>query len=146
MLRAIESLTKQKIEVATVPTVAELRARRLDVTRASMRERILAGNLDDVRVVVDSLSQEFDIVNIAAAAVKLLHEAEAGDESERDIPTVSLQQGPRDRAERGDRAGRDAGRGPQRPGKVWAAGAQRPRDPRSGPDRGRGGETALGKW
>ncbi len=142
-LRAIESLTKQKIEVATVPTVAELRARRLDVTRASIRERILAGSLDDVRVVVDSLSQEFDIVNIAAAAVKLLHEAEAGDESERDIPAVSLQQGSRDRGERGDRAGRDDGRRPERPGKVWAAGAQRPRDPKPGPARGRGAEGGL---
>jgi ATP-dependent RNA helicase DeaD len=145
-LRAIESLTKQKIEVATVPTVAELRARRLDVTRASIRERILAGNLDDVRVVVDSLSQEFDIVNIAAAAVKLLHEAEAGEESERDIPAVSLQQGPRDRGdrgERGDRGNRDEGRRPERPGKVWAAGAQRPREPRPGQApsaRGAGGD------
>ena len=40
---------KQKIEVATVPTVADLRARRLELTRASLRERILAGGLDDVR-------------------------------------------------------------------------------------------------
>ncbi len=95
-LRAIESLTKQKIEVATVPTVAELRARRLDVTRASVRERILAGDLDDVRVVVDSLSQEFDIVSVAAAAVKLLHEADAGEESDRDIPSPSVHAGPRE--------------------------------------------------
>ena len=94
LLRSIESFTKQKIEVATVPTVAELRARRLDVTRASIRERILAGGLDDVRVVVESLSQEFDIVDIAAAAVKLAHEAEAGDEVERDIPAPAPQERP----------------------------------------------------
>ncbi len=37
MLRNIEALTRQKIEVATVPTVAELRARRLDLLRASLR-------------------------------------------------------------------------------------------------------------
>ena len=42
MLRTIESFTKQKIDVLTVPTVAELRARRLDVTRASIREIILS--------------------------------------------------------------------------------------------------------
>jgi ATP-dependent RNA helicase DeaD len=89
LLRNIERLTKQKIEVATVPTVAELRARRLDITRASLRECILAGGLDDVRVVVESLAEEFDIVNIAAAAVKLAHAAEAGDEAERDIPVVT---------------------------------------------------------
>ena len=39
LLRSIEAATKQKIEVATVPTVADLRARRLELTRPSMRER-----------------------------------------------------------------------------------------------------------
>jgi ATP-dependent RNA helicase DeaD len=88
LLRTIEAFTKQKIAVVTVPTVAEIRARRLDVTKASLRERILAGDLDDVRVVVESLAQEFDLVTIAAAAVKLVHLAEAGDETEREIPVV----------------------------------------------------------
>ncbi len=88
LLRSIETFTKQKIDVATVPTIAELRARRLDVTRASIRESILAGGLDDVRVVVDTLAQEFDIVDIAAAAVKLAHLVEAGPDLEHDIPAV----------------------------------------------------------
>jgi ATP-dependent RNA helicase DeaD len=88
LLRSIESFTKQKIDVATVPTIAELRARRLDVTRASIRESLLAGGLDDVRVVVDTLAQEFDIVDIAAAAVKLAHAAEAGPDLEHEIPAV----------------------------------------------------------
>jgi ATP-dependent RNA helicase DeaD len=96
LLRSIESFTKQKIEILTVPTVAELRARRLDVTRASIRELILAGELDDVRVVVETLAQEFDILAIASAAVKLAHQAEAGDDSERDIPVVT----PREREPR----------------------------------------------
>jgi ATP-dependent RNA helicase DeaD len=106
MLRTIEAFTKQKIEILTVPTVAELRARRLDVTRASIRELILAGDLDDVRVVVDTLSREFDIVDIATAAVKLAHQAQAGDEAERDIPAVV----PHDRpAARDNRPAREAG-------------------------------------
>ena len=53
-------------------------ARRLELTRASLRERILAGDLDDVRVVVQSLAEEFDILDVAAAAVKIAHEASAG--------------------------------------------------------------------
>ena len=77
-----------------MPTVAELRGKRLDVTRASIRELILAGELDDVRVVVDTLAQEFDIVAIASAAVKLAHQAEAGDEAERDIPVVVAHERP----------------------------------------------------
>jgi ATP-dependent RNA helicase DeaD len=99
LLRAIESFTRQKIDVATVPTVADLRARRLDITRASLREQLLAGELDDVRVVVDTLAQEFDIVDIAAAAVKLAHAAEAGAAAEEEIPTAAPQ---RERPQRGD--------------------------------------------
>jgi len=78
LLRAIEHFTRTRIEIATVPTVADLRARQLDLTRASLRERLLARDFDDVRVVVESLAVEFDIVDIAAAAVKLAHAA-AGD-------------------------------------------------------------------
>jgi ATP-dependent RNA helicase DeaD len=89
LLRSIESFTKQKIEVATVPTVADLRTRRLDITRASLRERLLAGDLDHTRVVVESLAQEFDIIDIAAAAVHLAHSAIAGDGDDREIPAVT---------------------------------------------------------
>jgi ATP-dependent RNA helicase DeaD len=89
LLRSIEAMTKQKIEVATVPTVADLRAKRLDITRASLRERLLAGDLDHTRVVVESLAGEFDIVDIAAAAVHLAHAAIAGDSDDREIPVAS---------------------------------------------------------
>jgi ATP-dependent RNA helicase DeaD len=85
LLRNIEAFTKQKIESARVPSVADLRARRLERTRAAVRERILAGDLDDVRVVVESLAEEFDVMEVAAAAVKMAHAAtgsEAGDEEE----------------------------------------------------------------
>ncbi len=111
LLRSIEAFTKQKIEVQTVPTVADLRARRLDLTSASLRERILAGDLDDVRVVVETLAQEFDIVDVAAAAVKLAHAAVAGDGEEHEIPAITL-----DRGERGAK-GRPPAKGyPQVPG------------------------------
>ena len=82
LLRSIEQLTKQKIEIATVPTVADLRSRRLELTRASIRERIVAGDLDDVRVVVESLAEEFDLLDVAAAAVKIAHTIAAGDGQE----------------------------------------------------------------
>src|SRR4051795_9538904 len=138
MLRSIESFTKQKIEILTVPTVAELRARRLDVTRASIRELILAGDLDDVRVVVDTLSQEFDIVAVASAAVKLAHQAEAGDDAERDIPVVVAHERPAprgfrpDREMRGPRDGRETRepRPPQRFSKGAIVGPASPREKR----------------
>jgi ATP-dependent RNA helicase DeaD len=108
LLRSIEALTKQKIEVATVPTVADLRARRLEVTRATLRERLVAGDLDDVRVVVEALSNEFDVVDIAAAAVKLAHAAIAGDGSEEEVPAAPARREPPRSAVRpskGERAG-----------------------------------------
>jgi len=74
-LRNIERLTKQKIDVASLPTVADLRARRLELTRASVRESILEGDLDRFRVVVESLSDEFDLFDIALGAVKMGHAA-----------------------------------------------------------------------
>ena len=91
LLRVIENFTRTRIEVATVPTVADLRARQLDLTRASLRERLLAKDFDDVRVVVESLAEEFDIVDIAAAAVKLAHAAAAdgAGASDREIPAAA---------------------------------------------------------
>jgi len=89
LLRNIEQQTKQKIEIATVPTVADLHARRLELTRASIREAVLAGDLERFRVVVDSLAQEFDVMDVAAAAVRVAHEGEGGHDEE-EIPSVAL--------------------------------------------------------
>jgi len=97
LLRAIEQFTKAKIENATLPTVADLRARQLDVTRAALRERLLAGNLDHVRVVVESLSEEFDIVDIASAAVYMAHASVAGDGNDREIPVIDMSKRPEKR-------------------------------------------------
>ena len=89
-LRNIERLTKQKISVDPIPTVADLRTRRLELTRASVRESILEGGADRFRAVVEALSDEFDLFDIALGAVKMGHEAtitgSEGDEEE--IPVV----------------------------------------------------------
>ncbi len=105
LLRAIEGFTRAKIEIATVPTVADLRARRLDITRATLRERLLAGDHDSVRVVVDSLAQEFDIVQIASAAIAMVHAGSGGDEGDREIPQAIVAARPA--GERGGTVDRD---------------------------------------
>ena len=102
LLRSMEAVTKQKVEVATLPTVADLRARRLDLTRASLRERLLAGGLDHARVVVETLAQEFDIIDVAAAAVQMAHSALGGDGDDKEIPSVSTHP-PKDREPAGPR-------------------------------------------
>jgi ATP-dependent RNA helicase DeaD len=114
LLRSIEKVTKQKIEMAQIPTVADLRARQLELTRASLREAILEGELDHYRVVVEALASEFDIMQVAEAAVKLVHQANNGSEDVEDIP-VLLRREPREpagreqRSERGRRKGNRAG-------------------------------------
>ena len=78
MLRTIEQLTKQRIEIAKLPTAVDVRATRLEQTRVALREAIAAGELDRYRVIVESLSEEFDPMDVATAAVKLAHLAGAG--------------------------------------------------------------------
>jgi ATP-dependent RNA helicase DeaD len=113
LLRSIEQLTKQKIDVATVPTVADLRARRLELTRVTLREQIVSGDFDDVRVVVESLATEFDVLDVAAAAVKMAVLA-SGDteENDQDIPDASRSLAAP--SERGRRDGRDVRETPER--------------------------------
>jgi ATP-dependent RNA helicase DeaD len=106
LLRSIERVTKQRIEVASVPTVADLRARRLELTRASLRARLVEGNLDDVRVVVESLAGEFDIVDVAAAAVKLAHDALTGDTEDEDVAVGPVWRDTEPRSAGGGREGR----------------------------------------
>ena len=87
-LRNIEKLTRQKIEFATLPTTADLQAKRLELTRTALQELLLEGDLDQFRVVVESLGHDHDIVDIALAAVKMAHTAGGNvTEEYEDIPT-----------------------------------------------------------
>jgi ATP-dependent RNA helicase DeaD len=117
MLKLIEKVCGAAIVVEKVPTVADLRARRLELTRAALRETLLQdGDLEHYRVVVETLADEFDPVEVALAAVKLAAEASAGEDGdEEEIPDVSFRpERParrRDdgRREDGGRGGRSAG-------------------------------------
>ena len=118
LLRNIEQVTGQKITLETVPTVIDLRARRLDLTRASLQEALLEGDFEQYRGVVEGLASEFDVMDIAAAAVGLAHETSSGSDDEEEIPTANAfpadwgsrprrERGrQRERGDRGDREGR----------------------------------------
>jgi ATP-dependent RNA helicase DeaD len=116
MLKTIEKVTRQRIVVEKVPTVADLRARRLELTRAALSELLESGDdLDPFRVVVDTLGDEHDVVQIALAAVRLAHEATGGaPEDEDDIPQVEAGP-PRDRPAKGRDKGHRGGREPEGP-------------------------------
>jgi len=121
LLKVIESFTRARIEVTTVPTVADLRARQLDLTRASLRERLLAADYEDVRVVVETLAQEFDIVDIAAAAVKMAHAVgDAPGNGDREIP-VAVASRPARSPAAPESPGRPPSPGPRAP-RRWQVG------------------------
>jgi ATP-dependent RNA helicase DeaD len=106
MLKAIERLTGQRITLEKLPTVTDLRARRLELTRAALQSSLETDDLERYRVVLDSLTGEFDVENIALAAVRLLHEAAGGDADEDEIPSPVVPPADRVSARQGS-GGRD---------------------------------------
>jgi len=114
LIRNIEQVIKQRISVEALPTVVDLRTRRLELTRAALHETLIAGDLDGFSVVVESLAEEFDVVDIATAAVKLAHEATTGGGdgvADEEIPEASLS--------RNDERSRDKKRGRARDESPW---------------------------
>jgi ATP-dependent RNA helicase DeaD len=89
LLGNIERLTKQKIEIAKVPTVADLRAHHLEVTIEAIREALSDDDLDDYNGVLHGLAGEDNDRNIALAAIKMFHQARGATTDEREIPDVS---------------------------------------------------------
>jgi ATP-dependent RNA helicase DeaD len=91
MLKTIERAAKQPITIEKLPTVAGLRAMRLELLRTELRESLLQGDsLNAFRTVVGPLAAEFDIFDVALAAVKLAHEASGTPREEEEIPVVEM--------------------------------------------------------
>ena len=117
LLFNIEKLTKQKIAIERVPTVADLRARQIEQTVTAVREALASDDLDDYNDVLNALAGDHNIRTIALAAVKLAHEAGGATVDEAEIPDFShkVDRGPRgDRPDRGGRPGERPGqKGPR---------------------------------
>jgi ATP-dependent RNA helicase DeaD len=132
-LRSVEALTKQPIEVLALPSLADLRARRLEATRDALRAQLAAGGFEDIRALVESLVSEHDVLDIAAAAVKMAHEAADKGSPEKGASDDVATEAPEPR-------GRDAGPGPRRAGyekAPYAKPSYEPgADPRRRPTRG----------
>jgi len=111
MLKTIERVTRQRISVEKIPTVADLRSRRLELTRAAVEETIIEDDFDGYRVVVESLADKYDVMEVALAAMKLVHEANGPVGDDEDIPDV---------VPRTDRPAKAPAKGP-RPGRAAGA-------------------------
>src|SRR5260370_20329372 len=119
MRKTIERGTGQPSAGEKLPTVADLRTRRLELTRAALRESLLEDELDTFRAVVEPLGEEFDLFDVALAAVKLAHETSGTAGAEEELPQVELRS-PDDR-----RGRRKATRRDQRRGRPATAGTTR---------------------
>jgi ATP-dependent RNA helicase DeaD len=114
LLRNIEQLTKSRIELVPLPTVADLKKKRLERTRSSVQKVLEGGDLDLFRIVVDSLAEKFDPADVAAAAVKLTYQSQGGERVEEEIPAMRVRGEDMPRMpERPRFESRDHGRGSQ---------------------------------
>lgn len=105
MLKTIERVTKFKVEIAKLPSIEDLRSRRLQATQEVLADILERGETDQFRPIVEGLGEEFDIVEIALAAVKLAHERSSGSDDDVHIPEAVVDA--RDKRDRqGDRKGR----------------------------------------
>ncbi|WP_340294688.1 DEAD/DEAH box helicase, partial [Aquipuribacter hungaricus] len=153
LLQQVERLTGRRISIETLPTVADLRARRLEGTVAALREALGRDDLQDFRdvegLVLDDAPAGTDRDQLLLAAIAMAHAARTGAVDEQDIPSFTAQRVPRggdysghgrDAAFGGRSAGAPAGAGgPSRdagpgPGKtrlfisLGRAGGMRPQD------------------
>jgi ATP-dependent RNA helicase DeaD len=122
MLKVIERSTGQPITVEKLPTVAALRARRLELTREALRDSLLKDDLGAFRDVVEPLGAEFDLFEVALAAVKLAHETNGTSGDTEELPAVEL---PADERRGRKPAGRESAGREQRRGRSAAAGTTR---------------------
>ena len=127
LLRNIERTTRSRLDLAQIPTIADLRERRLEVLGASLREQLLEDGIERFRAVVEPLAEEFDIIDVALAAVSLADQATSRDgDSEQELAPARFFDDDRRPAGAGTRPARQ-GRAPMRP-------------PRGGPPGPSGGQ------
>jgi len=147
LLRDIERTIGAPLEVAGLPTVADVREHRMDLLRGTLRETLVGGAFDRYRAVVEPLSDEFDVVDIALAALSLADAEARGAEDLADLAPASLpssgpppRTGPPPRAGRPDRIRRPQPTGAPQPSVApQATGAPPPRPAgpmAAGPRRG----------
>jgi len=136
LVRSIERLTGQTLERRMVPTVEDLHAVRLDRIREQVRDAAADGGLGPYRTICDTLVDEFDILEIAAASLKALH-AQSWAEEPREIAQLPFDQPQRPaRHERHDHRQPDRG----------SFGGNQQRGPAPSQPGGHSGNQRSGEW
>ncbi len=132
LLRDIERAIGRPLEIAGLPTIADLREKRMELLRGTLREALLAGGHDRYRAVVEPLADEFDLVDIALAAVAQADQEARGAEDTVELAPAMLPQAVGRGAGAPWAANRGAGRRPPVHGEVPGSRMLRPH-PMPGP-------------
>ncbi len=90
LLRLIERTVGRKIKPMRMPTLADVAARRLELLREGVRATLERGGLEEYLVAVENLSDEYDMAEIAAAAMKLAAERDGS----RPVSAAEAEAGP----------------------------------------------------
>ncbi|MFN8122376.1 MAG: DEAD/DEAH box helicase [Thermoleophilia bacterium] len=119
-LANIERLTRQPIATQSVPTVADLKARRLEQTVEALRVSLAADDLGEYSEILGRLTGEHNERTVALAAIRLVHQAGGGTTDEVEIPDAArrFERRPRETRPRDGRPagpGRPSGRPQDRP-------------------------------
>jgi ATP-dependent RNA helicase DeaD len=111
-LRNIELSTGQAIEIGTVPSVADLRTRQLEQLRDQVAVVLAGEDVSRYRAIAEQLAVEHDLLDVAAAAIRLAARKGESEREHEEIPVIVPRDGdaPRPaRQARRDRAGRVGG-------------------------------------
>jgi ATP-dependent RNA helicase DeaD len=85
-LANIERMIGSKIQPARMPTVADIASRRREVFVEALRDTLAAGEFESMLPAVSELSEDFDALEVAAAAMQMLwkerHQSEHQDVEE----------------------------------------------------------------
>jgi ATP-dependent RNA helicase DeaD len=122
LLRGIERVVGQTVESARIPTIADVRVRRLELLREELHDILVEDEFEGYRVTVQALAEEFDPMDIAAAAIKLAAVERQGEAPEQaaDIPQWEPQRDWPERESRGPRGRRDEAQGGRPRGRLGA--------------------------
>jgi ATP-dependent RNA helicase DeaD len=110
LLENIQRATGDRIAVEKVPTIADLHNRRMEITLSTLRETLLDDDsnddLDRYRAIVETLSDEFDLFDVALAATTLTHESNGAEADDVEIPEVELRRSKNPKFDKGDKSGK----------------------------------------
>lgn len=70
-LRVIERITRRRIQPGRLPTLADVAARRREALKQSLTGALQGDGLEPYLMVVEELADDYDVAEIAAAALKL---------------------------------------------------------------------------